>query len=86
MKPAGAVALFVGGLRSPPAASRPPTAPPVGRSLGTYKSGAGGISCNEQDQPTTPFELLIETPRLRVLLGQTPRGLVVVDATLRPRR
>lgn len=49
-------------------------------------TGAGGISCNEQGQPTTPVELLIETPRLRALLGQMPRGLVVVDATLRPRR
>ncbi len=49
-------------------------------------TGAGGISCNQRGQPTTPLQVLIQTPRLRALLRQMPRGLVVVDATLRPRR
>jgi hypothetical protein len=48
-------------------------------------TGAGGISCNERGQPTTPLEVLLETPRLRAVLRTMPRGVVVVDATLRPR-
>ena len=47
-------------------------------------SGAGGLSCSERGQPTTPLEVLIETPRLRALLRQTPPGLVVADATFKP--
>jgi hypothetical protein len=47
-------------------------------------SGAGGISCNDQGEPTTPLELLIETPALGAVLGGQPRGLVVLDAALHP--
>jgi hypothetical protein len=47
-------------------------------------SGAGGISCNERGEPTTPLDLLIETPALVAVLGRQPRGLVVLDATLHP--
>lgn len=47
-------------------------------------SGAGGISCTGRGQPTTPLEVLIETPALRALLRRQPRGLVVLDATIHP--
>ena len=47
-------------------------------------SGAGGISCNERGEPTTPLELLIETPALSAVLARQPRGLVVLDAALHP--
>jgi len=47
-------------------------------------SGAGGISCNDRGEPTTPLDLLIETPALGTILGRQPRGLVVLDATLHP--
>jgi hypothetical protein len=47
-------------------------------------SGAGGSSVNDRGQPTTDIEVLLETPQLRALLGQLPRGLVVVQPALRP--
>jgi hypothetical protein len=51
-----------------------------------WVTGAGGISCNGRGQPTTPLDVLIETPGLRGLLRHTPPGLVVVQPTLRPVR
>jgi hypothetical protein len=47
-----------------------------------WVNGAGGISCTEEGQPTTPLSVLIESPGLRAVLLRQPRGLVVVDATL----
>lgn len=47
-------------------------------------SGAGGISCNDRGEPTTPLDLLIETPALGAVLGRQPAGLVVLDAALHP--
>ena len=47
-------------------------------------SGAGGSGVNDRGQPTTGIEVLLETPQLRELLRQLPRGLVVVQAALRP--
>jgi hypothetical protein len=46
--------------------------------------GAGGISCNDRGEPTTPLDLLIETPALGAVLGRQPRGLVVLDPALHP--
>jgi hypothetical protein len=48
-------------------------------------SGAGGTGpLNDNAQPTTSVQVLLETPPLRALLRRLPRGLVVVDAALRP--
>lgn len=47
-------------------------------------TGAGGTSVNDRGQPTTPVEVLVETPPLRSLVWQLPRGLVVVQAALHP--
>ena len=47
-------------------------------------TGAGGTGVSDDGQPTTGVEVLLETPRLRALLRRLPRGLVVVQATLRP--
>ena len=47
-------------------------------------SGAGGTCASDSGQPTTCVEVLLETPRLRALLRRLPRGLVVVQPTLRP--
>lgn len=48
-------------------------------------TGAGGTGpLNDDAQPTTSVQVLLETPQLRALLRRLPRGLVVVDAALRP--
>jgi hypothetical protein len=47
-------------------------------------SGAGGTCASDSGQPTTCVEVLLETPRLRALVRRLPRGLLVVQATLRP--
>jgi len=48
-------------------------------------TGAGGTGpLNDNAQPTTSVEVLLETPQLRALLQRLPRGLVVVEAALRP--
>jgi gamma-D-glutamyl-L-lysine dipeptidyl-peptidase len=49
-----------------------------------WMNGAGGISCNAKGQPTTPLDVLVETPALRTVLRRQPTGLVVLDATLHP--
>lgn len=46
--------------------------------------GAGGLSESDDGQPTTPLEVLVETPALRRLLRAYPPGLVAVDAALQP--
>lgn len=47
-------------------------------------TGAGGTTASNSGQPTTAVEVLVETPQLRALLRRLPRGLVVVQAALRP--
>ena len=48
-------------------------------------TGAGGTGpLNDDAEPTTSVEVLLETPQLWALLRRLPRGLVVVDAALRP--
>jgi hypothetical protein len=49
-------------------------------------SEAGGLSENDEGQPTTPITVLIVTPQLRALLRHQPPGLVVVESVLRPVR
>lgn len=47
-------------------------------------SGAGGTGVRADGQPTTGVQVLLETPQLRALVRRLPRGLVVVEAALRP--
>lgn len=47
-------------------------------------SGAGGIGESDSGQPTTPLDVLIETPALRRLLRSYPLGLVAVDPVFQP--
>jgi len=49
-------------------------------------SGAGGIGESDSGQPTTPLEVLIETPALRRLVRSYPPGLVAVDPVFLPVR
>jgi len=49
-----------------------------------WPSAGGGMTVSDRGQPMTTLEVLLVTPELRAFLRRQPRGLVQVEATLRP--
>lgn len=61
---------------------KPPSSP-TAAAYG-WPTGGGGTTVNDRGQPMTTLQVLLVTPKLRAYLRRQPRGLIQVEATLRP--